>query len=46
LNIKWNRIANVMIGNSFAHDVQKSAKLRTQLNYAMINAAIASWVSK
>ncbi len=35
-----------MVGNSFANDVQKSAKLRTQLNYAMVNAAIASWVSK
>jgi hypothetical protein len=35
-----------MVGNSFAHNIQESAKLRTQLNYAMVNAAIAAWVSK
>ncbi|KAI9763961.1 MAG: hypothetical protein M1840_008995 [Geoglossum simile] len=29
-----------------AIDVQKSAKLRAQLNYAMTNAAIAAWVTK
>jgi hypothetical protein len=35
-----------MVGNSLAKDVCKSAKLRAQLNYAIINAAIACWVSK
>jgi hypothetical protein len=35
-----------MVGDSLAYNVQKSAKLRAQLNYAMVNAAIASWVSK
>ncbi|KAI9772198.1 MAG: hypothetical protein M1839_002516 [Geoglossum umbratile] len=35
-----------MVGNSLAGDVQKSAKLRAQLNYAMVNAAIVSWVTK
>jgi hypothetical protein len=43
---KWNRIANVLTGNSLANDISKSAKLYTQLNYAMANGAIASWVSK
>jgi hypothetical protein len=35
-----------MVGNSLAYNIQMSAKLRTQLNYAMVNAAIAAWVSK
>ncbi|KAE9371834.1 acid phosphatase/Vanadium-dependent haloperoxidase [Stipitochalara longipes BDJ] len=44
--IKWNRFANIMVGNSFATEVQSAAKLRAQLNYAMFDAAVASWVSK
>jgi hypothetical protein len=35
-----------MVGSSLARDIKKSAKLRTQLNYAMANGAIASWVIK
>jgi hypothetical protein len=35
-----------MVGNSLANNVQKSAKLCAQLNYAMVNAVIAAWVSK
>jgi hypothetical protein len=35
-----------MVKNSLAMDVRKSAKLRAQLNYAMMNGAIVSWVSK
>jgi hypothetical protein len=43
---KWNRIAGAIIANTLATDVQTAAKLRTQLNYAMFNGAVASWVSK
>lgn len=43
---KWNRIANTIVGNSLANNISQSARLRTQLNYAMANGAIASWVSK
>jgi hypothetical protein len=35
-----------MVGDTLAKNVKKSAKMRTQLNYAMANGAIASWVSK
>lgn len=35
-----------MVGNSLATDVVASAKFYAQLNYALANAAIASWDSK
>jgi hypothetical protein len=46
MNSKWNRFANIMVGNSFVTNVVGAAKLRTQLNYAMFDAAVAAWVSK
>jgi len=46
MNSKWNRFANIMVGNSFAFNVVAAAKLRTQLNYAMFDAAVAARVSK
>jgi hypothetical protein len=42
----WNRIAHAVIGNRYATDVITSAKFYAQLNYALSNAAIASWDSK
>jgi hypothetical protein len=42
----WNRLAHGVIGNSLATDVVASAKFYAQLNYALANAAIASWDSK
>ncbi|CAG8983484.1 hypothetical protein HYALB_00000653 [Hymenoscyphus albidus] len=44
--IQWNRLAHAVIGNSLATDVLASAKFYAQLNYALSNAAIASWDSK
>ncbi|KAL2059837.1 hypothetical protein VTL71DRAFT_9992, partial [Oculimacula yallundae] len=44
--IGWNRLAHAVIGNSLATDVKASAKFYAQLNYALANAAIASWDSK
>ena len=44
--IYWNRLATAVIGNSLSKDVVKSAKFYAQLNYALANAAIASWDSK
>ncbi|PSN59912.1 acid phosphatase/Vanadium-dependent haloperoxidase [Corynespora cassiicola Philippines] len=44
--IGWNRLANAVVGNSLATDVLASAKFYAQLNYALANAAIASWDSK
>jgi hypothetical protein len=46
LESQWNRLATQVIGNSLAKDVLKSAKFYAQLNYALANAAIASWDSK
>jgi hypothetical protein len=43
---KWNRIAGAIVANTLATDIQTAAKLRTRLNYAMFDAAVASWVSK
>jgi hypothetical protein len=42
----WNRVANLVIGNSLATNVVASAKFYAQLNYALANAAIASWDTK
>ncbi|KAF2683651.1 acid phosphatase/Vanadium-dependent haloperoxidase [Lentithecium fluviatile CBS 122367] len=44
--IGWNRLATAVIGNKLAIDVLVSAKFYAQLNYALANAAIASWDSK
>ncbi|PVH99946.1 acid phosphatase/Vanadium-dependent haloperoxidase [Periconia macrospinosa] len=44
--IGWNRLAHAVIGNIYATDVLTSAKFYAQLNYALSNAAIASWDSK
>ncbi|KAG4441716.1 hypothetical protein IFR05_002795 [Cadophora sp. M221] len=44
--ITWNRLAHAVVGNSLATDVKASAKFYAQLNYALANAAIASWDSK
>ncbi|KAG4415992.1 hypothetical protein IFR04_010877 [Cadophora malorum] len=44
--IGWNRLAHAVIGKSLATDVKASAKFYAQLNYALANAAIASWDSK
>ncbi|KAK7182477.1 hypothetical protein DPSP01_010633 [Paraphaeosphaeria sporulosa] len=44
--IQWNRLANNVIGDKLATDVLASAKFYAQLNYALANAAIASWDSK
>ncbi|PVH72334.1 acid phosphatase/Vanadium-dependent haloperoxidase [Cadophora sp. DSE1049] len=42
----WNRLSHAVVGNSLATDVKASAKFYAQLNYALANAAIASWDSK
>ncbi|PGH09412.1 hypothetical protein AJ80_07687 [Polytolypa hystricis UAMH7299] len=42
----WNRLANAVVGNKLADNVLESAKFYAQLNYALANAAIASWDSK
>lgn len=42
----WNRLAHAVVGNSLATDVVVSAKFYAQLNYALANAAIASWDAK
>ena len=39
-------LANQVVGNKLATDVLASAKFYAQLNYALANAAIASWDSK
>lgn len=44
--IMWNRFAHNVVGNRYATDVTTSAKFYLQLNYALANAAIASWDSK
>ncbi|KAH8598336.1 phosphatidic acid phosphatase type 2/haloperoxidase [Bisporella sp. PMI_857] len=44
--IGWNRLAHAVVGNSLAENVTASAKFYAQLNYALANAAIASWDSK
>ncbi|KAF2432425.1 acid phosphatase/Vanadium-dependent haloperoxidase [Tothia fuscella] len=44
--IGWNRLANLVVGNKLSKDVLKSARFYAQLNYALANAAIASWDSK
>lgn len=44
--IAWNRVASAVVGNKLATDVLASAKFYAQLNYALANAAIASWDSK
>lgn len=44
--IQWNRFAHAVFGTRYAKDVVTSAKLYLQLNYALANAAIASWDSK
>ncbi|KAF4613439.1 hypothetical protein G7Y89_g15448 [Cudoniella acicularis] len=44
--IMSNRLATAIIGNSLATDVRASAKIYAQLNYALSNAAIATWDSK
>lgn len=44
--IQWNRVANNVVGNRWAKDVQSSAKFYAQLNYAHANAAIAGWDTK
>ncbi|CAI6336703.1 unnamed protein product [Periconia digitata] len=44
--IAWNRLAHAVIGSKYATDVVTSAKFYAQLNYALSNAAIASWDSK
>ncbi|KAH7112930.1 phosphatidic acid phosphatase type 2/haloperoxidase [Dendryphion nanum] len=44
--IGWNRLANAVIGDKLAKNVTASAKFYAQLNYALANAAIASWDSK
>ena len=46
INSGWNRLAHAVIGNKYATDVLTSAKFYAQLNYALSNAAIASWDSK
>jgi hypothetical protein len=43
---QWNRIAHAVVGNSLANDVLASAKFYAKLNYALSNAAIASWDPK
>jgi hypothetical protein len=42
----WNRLANAVVGDKLSKDVLSSAKFYAQLNYALANAAIASWDSK
>ena len=42
----WNRLAHGVVGSSLATDVVASAKFYAQLNYALANAAIATWESK
>lgn len=42
----WNRLANQVVGNSLANDVTASAHFYAVLNYALANAAIASWDTK
>ncbi|KAH7115252.1 phosphatidic acid phosphatase type 2/haloperoxidase [Dendryphion nanum] len=44
--IGWNRLANAVVGDKLAKDVTASARFYAQLNYALANAAIASWDSK
>jgi hypothetical protein len=44
--IGWNRLAHAVVGNKLATNVLESAKFYAQLNYALANAAIASWDSK
>lgn len=44
--ILWNRFAHNVVGDRYAKDVVTSAKFYLQLNYALANAAIASWDSK
>lgn len=46
LGSQWNRLAHAVVGNSLAGDVVASARFYAQLNYALSNAAIASWDSK
>lgn len=46
MNSQWNRLATLVIGDSLAKDVHASAVFYAQLNYALANAAIASWDSK
>jgi hypothetical protein len=46
LHSGWNRLANLVVGNSLATDVLASAKFYAQLNYALANGAIASWDTK
>ncbi|KAK6438916.1 hypothetical protein LTR95_004874 [Oleoguttula sp. CCFEE 5521] len=42
----WNRLANGVLGNSLATKVTASARFYAILNYALANAAIASWDTK
>lgn len=42
----WNRFANAIVRDSLSDDVVASAKFYAQLNYALANAAIASWDAK
>jgi hypothetical protein len=42
----WNRLANLVVGNSLATNVTESAKFYAKLNYALANAGIASWDTK
>nr|OQO20366.1 hypothetical protein B0A51_12543 [Rachicladosporium sp. CCFEE 5018] len=44
--IGWNRLANGIIGSSLATNVTASARFYAILNYALANAAIASWDTK
>ncbi|OQO05929.1 hypothetical protein B0A48_10025 [Cryoendolithus antarcticus] len=42
----WNRLANNVLGDSLATNVTASARFYAILNYALANAAIASWDTK
>nr|OQO25329.1 hypothetical protein B0A51_06691 [Rachicladosporium sp. CCFEE 5018] len=42
----WNRLANNILGDSLATNVTASARFYAILNYALANAAIASWDTK
>lgn len=44
--IGWNRFAGLVIGDRWATNVLESAKFYAVLNYALSNAAIASWDTK
>ncbi|KAM0710441.1 hypothetical protein Q7P35_002803 [Cladosporium inversicolor] len=44
--IGWNRLANLVVGDSLAKNVTASARFYAVLNYALANAAIASWDTK